>query len=224
MENASKALLIAGGILIAIILLSLFLNMYNKMSSFQKTQQEQKKMEQIQAFNAEYEAFDKKVMYGTDIMTLANKAIENNKTKNATTGEIDYINITLKVTQSYGAKVEIKDLSGHEQTEEYIGELAAKIAKKLGINISKIEFVAGNTYSLGTWKNGSRTDLYMDKNIIDWFSAWAEDKVEQKTTRDGTKIYYIYSALTNFKTSRFKCINVDYDSNGRIREMNFEEY
>ena len=70
MENASKALLIAGGILISIIVISLFVSMYGKMSSLQRTQKEQQEMEQISAFNAEYEAFDKKVMYGTDIMTV----------------------------------------------------------------------------------------------------------------------------------------------------------
>ena len=41
MENAAKALLIAGGILIAIIILSMFLMMYNRMTSIQKAQEEQ---------------------------------------------------------------------------------------------------------------------------------------------------------------------------------------
>ena len=82
MENASKALLIAGGILISIIVISLFVSMYGKMSSLQRTQKEQQKMEQISAFNAEYEAFDKDVMYGADVVTLANK-VKNNNEKNA---------------------------------------------------------------------------------------------------------------------------------------------
>ena len=81
MENASKALLIAGGILISIIIISMFLSMYNRMSSIQKEEAEEKRMEAILKFNAEYEAFDKKIMYGTDVITLANK-IENNNTNN----------------------------------------------------------------------------------------------------------------------------------------------
>ncbi len=88
MENASKALLIAGGVLIAIIIISMFIMMYNRMASIQKAQEEQTKMEQLAAFNAEYEAYNKKVMYGTDVITVINKAIENN---NRYSGNEDYI-------------------------------------------------------------------------------------------------------------------------------------
>lgn len=79
MENASKALLIAGGVLIALIILSLFIMMFNNMSNIQKEQEEQLKIEQITAFNSEFEAYSKKVMYGTDVITLINKVAENNK-------------------------------------------------------------------------------------------------------------------------------------------------
>lgn len=78
MENAAKALLIAGGVLIAIILISMFLLMYNRMASIQKTQEQKKEMEQLSAFNAQYEAFNKKLMYGVDVRTLENKVNENN--------------------------------------------------------------------------------------------------------------------------------------------------
>lgn len=79
MENASKALLIAGGVLIALIILAMLLAMFNSMSNIQKEQEEQIKIEQIAAFNSEFEAYNKKVMYGTDVITLINKVAENNK-------------------------------------------------------------------------------------------------------------------------------------------------
>ena len=83
MENASKALLIAGGVLIALIIIALFLAMFNNMSNIQKEQEEQTKMEQLAAFNSEFEAYNKKVMYGTDVITLINKVAENNKKYNS---------------------------------------------------------------------------------------------------------------------------------------------
>ena len=79
MENASKALLIAGGVLIALIIITMFLLMSNRLSNIQKEQQEMEKTKQLAAFNAEYEAFDRKVMYGVDVITLINKVAENNK-------------------------------------------------------------------------------------------------------------------------------------------------
>ena len=79
MENAAKALLIAGGILIAIIILSMFVMMYNKMINIQNAQEEKTRLEQIAAFNAEYEAYNKKMMYGADVVTLKNKVEEHNR-------------------------------------------------------------------------------------------------------------------------------------------------
>lgn len=79
MENAAKALLIAGGILIAIIILSMFVMMYNKMINIQNAQEEKTQLEQIAAFNAEYEAYNKKMMYGADVLTLKNKVEEHNR-------------------------------------------------------------------------------------------------------------------------------------------------
>ena len=79
MENASKALLIAGGVLIALIIISMLLAMFNNISNLQKEQEEQTRIEQITAFNSEFEAYNKKVMYGTDVITLINKVAENNK-------------------------------------------------------------------------------------------------------------------------------------------------
>ena len=79
MENATKALLIAGGVLIAIIILSMLLMMYNKISEIKNAQEEEKETQQLVAFNSQFEAYNKKLMYGTDVKTLINKVLENNE-------------------------------------------------------------------------------------------------------------------------------------------------
>ncbi len=79
MENASKALLIAGGILIALIIISMLILMFSRIANIKKNQEEQTKIEQLSAFNAQFEAYNKKLMYGVDVITLINKVVENNK-------------------------------------------------------------------------------------------------------------------------------------------------
>lgn len=112
MENASKALLIAGGVLIALIILTMFIVMYNNMANIQKEQEEQTRIEQIAAFNAEFEAYNKKVMYGTDVITLINKVAENNKKYNSNN---DYkITVILNGTVVDSASRLIED--GEEKT------------------------------------------------------------------------------------------------------------
>ena len=102
MENASKALLIAGGVLIALIILTMFIVMYNNMANIQKEQEEQTRIEQIAAFNAEFEAYNKKVMYGTDVITLINKVAERTVKKNGSSEAIKAFNEFKEVITSSG--------------------------------------------------------------------------------------------------------------------------
>lgn len=77
MENASKALLMAGGLFLALLILSTMMYMSSSISGIAKAQDDKKAAEQLAAFNAQYEAYNKKLMYGTDIVTVVNKAKED---------------------------------------------------------------------------------------------------------------------------------------------------
>lgn len=74
MENASKALLIAGGVLIAILILSVLVVTINIINSNQKAKEQALVTEQLVEFNQKYEAYNKKALRGTDIITLKNMA------------------------------------------------------------------------------------------------------------------------------------------------------
>lgn len=79
MENASKALLMAAGILIGLILLTSGVYLFNTIRASQQAKYTNLSEEQILAFNAEFESYDKQRMYGTDVITVLNKARDNNK-------------------------------------------------------------------------------------------------------------------------------------------------
>lgn len=74
MENASKALLIAGGVLIAILIVSVLVVTLNIVNSNQRTREKTLATEQLAEFNQKYEAYNKKALRGTDIITLKNMA------------------------------------------------------------------------------------------------------------------------------------------------------
>jgi len=79
MENATKALLIAGGILIALIIISAAAMVYMNAREFEEQQNSLKKIEQVQKFNQEYEAYNKKELRGVELITIINKAINYNE-------------------------------------------------------------------------------------------------------------------------------------------------
>ena len=110
MENASKALLIAGSILLALMTLSLIIYMSTSTSRMVQAQDEKNATEELVAFNASYEAYNKRRMYGADIITVVNKAIEYNR------GATEKIEIILKTKSDYETTEEIITTDNNGET------------------------------------------------------------------------------------------------------------
>ena len=75
MENATKALLIAGGVLISIILISLLVRTYGNISNIKNQEITEKELQQIESENKEYTKYIGKTVYGTEVITVINRAV-----------------------------------------------------------------------------------------------------------------------------------------------------
>lgn len=79
MENASKALIMAGGILLAVLILGLLMYMWTSVGDYTTQAEEQKKKEQLVTFNKQYEAYQRQLLRGNDIASVINKIRDNNR-------------------------------------------------------------------------------------------------------------------------------------------------
>ncbi|MCI8443906.1 MAG: hypothetical protein HFJ37_01810 [Clostridia bacterium] len=79
MENAVKALTIAGGILIALMILGALLLMFNNLSTYQNQKDASAKTSQITEFNNQFMAYDKQDLTLMDLKSLYNKVSSHNK-------------------------------------------------------------------------------------------------------------------------------------------------
>ncbi len=79
MENASKALLMAGGILIALLIIALLVYSFGSMNSYFTEDEKEQEAEQLEVFNKQYEAYHKKLLRGTEVISVVNKVLDNNK-------------------------------------------------------------------------------------------------------------------------------------------------
>ena len=79
MENATKALIIVANLMLAVIILSVVVYFFENMSILPTEEERVKKTEQARKFNLEYEVYDKKLMYGVDVISALNKANNNNE-------------------------------------------------------------------------------------------------------------------------------------------------
>ena len=79
MENASKALIIAGGVLIALLVISLLVVGWNRLTEYSISQEQIETVEQIIKFNKEFESYNKRVVRGYELISLENLVEDTNR-------------------------------------------------------------------------------------------------------------------------------------------------
>lgn len=197
MENASKALLMAGGILIALLVIGALVLMFNQVGSYEKAQEASKKNSQIADFNKEFERYlDDKGITGADVISLINKVLDyNEKTVKAESG----VDIGKDVDYSIKMSVTITNINGFNDKYAYNNE-SEKVFK-------------GDTISIGE-DTSSRTS----KGLMDNLKAEQELETDSGISKDQLKMLSgMYDSKDNGSTEKIKdkLIELTNDTNYR---------
>ena len=103
MENATKALLIAAAVLVAILIISLGLVVYNRasetVSSVDMSGQE------IQAFNEKFLKYNGKNKRGTEVNALLKTAVNNNLSENTNGNDSKIVEVSGKAAVTKDTKI-----------------------------------------------------------------------------------------------------------------------
>lgn len=221
MENASKALMMAGGVLIGVLVIAVLVFAYSQMQNLPLSEEEQLAAEQLAAFNLEYESYNKDVMYGTDVISVLNKAISNNKKYADNSNYIINISFTIKNEDSANIG---ETVVTYKSTDN-----GATFSKTKSVTTTL--FSKGRTYSLAdNYDNNYRSgDSIVESNKINHLLSKTDteirDPIKANTyNKDGSGNYWYtitYSAFSDFKRSIFRCKEVKYNNEGRINDMHF---
>ena len=216
MENASKALIIAGGILLAIMILALLVSVGISMSDMVGAQDEKILIQQTQEFNNQYLAYNKSVMYGIDVITVANKIIDYNTKIDV--DEETKMNFILKLNEDFNT---IRSTVVYNRD----GTIRSKTSE-----IIKEKSLISGTHELF----GKDNPTLMDNNIINFFhqdsllirdTDMAKEMLSYKIS-EKMRIQHHFedSALQKFKTAIFECEDVGYSEiTGRINSITFKQ-
>lgn len=251
--NMSQALKIAGGLVIALVIIAALMYFFKALSPLQTQIDEIKAFEQTADFNKEFEVYNKNIMYGLDVISVINKAASYNKMYIDTYGDIanfndlkdNYLvdiklsgNIKLKQTiDLYKLKYdyfdgEIKKV--HEvliSDDELNDSIKKEISKKLfGEEVSELI----RDYADKTLNEKSLIDQneekYIDADIYEIIVEPSKDGNMKKTVKNVETEADKWSKATletyvyNFKSKKFKCTNITYSNiTGRITSLTFEE-
>lgn len=213
MENATKALEMAGSVLIGMMIIGMLVFAYTQFSNLKQTEENAKAIEQASDFNMDYEAYNKDGAYGSEILSLANKVVDYN----TRTQEDGYTNIDLSIKlKSLPQNMENNTYnSRYNFSKQMKGEALVESYEKLTSDIKKI----GNetlTAEDGTTKKIVQWEKLSDVTLRSYLSSTSFQKVQQYKD--------LCDAQTDLARKSFKQPTITYDkNNGRITKMEFEE-
>ena len=205
MENATKALEMAAGVLIALLIIGLLAYAYNNLSDEKKIEQSSESAMQASEFNKSYEAFNKSGLQGSEILSLANKIVDYNKKEADKKGyqEIKLsVTINGKITQNEkfftnGIYEKAEDITTeYNKLSDKIKESGEKIVKYNG------KFMTIAELAKQTTRSSQLTTA--ESQLVDDYKAFLNDQ-------------------TGIARKTFEAPTVDYDKNGRITKMSFVE-
>ena len=78
MENASKALLIAGGVLMTMLVIALLIFAWGKFSDFYRKDEDLSEITSLSEFNLQFTNYENREVYGYELISLANKVTDYN--------------------------------------------------------------------------------------------------------------------------------------------------
>lgn len=248
MDNASKALIMAGGVLIGLLIISALVLMFSNLSAYQDTNIESTRDSQIVEFNNKYESYNKQNLRGSELYSLLNMVVDYNRrqTTAGTQSEdgkgwadkgqsiaFEPMKITFKIN-------DIKKLAADTSGNKLITNSTYTIDGNKNIFESEIKETIDNLeseYGKDSLTNLSTnlTRIFIDSNssteqaeAVNKFNSTSKkvratkfsDIAKDSKIRNDVYKYYEY---VQFKRARFNCTKTDYNKNtGRIIELDFE--
>ncbi len=251
MENASKALIMAASVLIALMIIGALILMFNGLSSYQEVGQQNTREDQVIAFNSQFETYNRKNVRGSDLYSLINRVVDYNRRKSTegkgTNDEGQYLAyepMTIKFTIS-----PLEGLTADNKTNQLIKQEIYTISsttndfKNVYSTVENLESKYGGKQTMQNLCTAINKIFITSTNtkdrvqaIINFNSAYGsvvysldslddayiKNKYEEMESNYKQPVYQYYEYV-QFKRARFDCKNTDYnDKTGRIKLMEFE--
>lgn len=227
MENASKALIMAGSLLISLLIIGALVFMYNQFADVQQTKTDVDEEGKLGEYSKKFEDYNR-VIYGSELLSLANLQEDYNKTQASEKG---YTKIEIKVMinkeitgigQFNTGENEIAQFSADRKTiEKKISELATeKYPKKTGKTIKYYSQLSNMEIA----KSFDLLDKINATSDSEYYNALTTNTETSGLMKKLEDYKNLTSSYTEFKNKRFKCTQIKYDqNNGRVTYMKFVE-
>lgn len=228
MENASKALIMAGSILIALLIIGLLVIGYNQISGLEQTRTDTDVNQKMVEYMRQFEQFNR-TLYGSELLSLANLQEDYNTSEAREDVGYDRIEITVQIntgivdsTYYVAGTHSLETIADNQRRLE--NDIASYEQTQRKYNNRSVKYYSQKRY------REIAVDFGMDppSDMADYDIEYYYLRNNSTTTsllneiQEYTNLTAIY---TEFRTGkRFRCTEVEYNnSTGRISSMYFVE-
>lgn len=227
MENASKALIMAGSVLMAVLVIGALMFMYNQLTDVEQTKTDNDELRKMEDYSKHFEEYNRTI-YGSELFSLANLQEDYVKRYKEDEGYTK-ITITVKIKNSIVGTTYFQ--SGTKTIDEILID-KNNIEKEIYNCENKTKFKNKTVKYYSQLTIREIADIYGLSNIYN--SDDTESDIREKMENHGGEIKKLLAAIdeyknkkseyTEFKNKRFECKKVTYNNyNGRVETMYFEE-
>lgn len=246
MENASKALIMAGSVLIALMIIGALLLMFNNLSTYQGSDTQTTREAQVIEFNNQYETYNRKNVRGSDLYSLLNRVVDYNRRKSTKgTGDKDegqylaYMPMTIEFDLKPGGGKQAFYASNSSEhlimSDSYtVNDISNTFEKDIYKDVKDLEDKYGadslNNLVIAESKifiEDRSSDTEKEKAVKNFNSVCKSGNISNfnaiKENSQIRKEVYKYYEYVQFKRAKFNSVKVEYDDKtGRIVYMKFE--
>ena len=214
MENATKAFVMAGGILIALMLLVLVIYSVREWGDSQEAQFREENAQVITDFNKSYLSYEK-TLYGSELLGLVNKMIDYNNSDDVT--ENHYPEMTMKV-HIKGTADDLFTSNRNYNLEDIADTI--KDAMDATVDNPAYNGTSGKGLDSSYWER-------LAKSSSDWnafndlcTALEIDPSIDRNNLQVAAQEYYKY---VQFKRLKFDNTGTTFSDSGRVASMTFEQ-
>ena len=235
MENVTKALLIAGGVLFAILVLTLLVIFHNQISSYYSEEHDAKMIEQVTEFNSKFDNYNAQTIRGNELITVMNRVVDYNRTYSDIQGyQKVVITVDLKNRQNdllYSDDISntdklfknsiITNKNGRDEDISKIAGLASELAESTGIDDTKLQKLSADIATICNKGPNEEDEIRNEK--LQKILGYKNKTFQPSEISNIQKATIKYYQLTQFKRAMFKCTEVVHSQkDGRVNKISFE--
>lgn len=225
MENASKALIMASSVLLALLIIGALVFMYSSLSNLKSTEATSEEVEKLAEYNKQIENFNRSGVYGSELLSLAN-LIDDYNTRQADLKGYQEIKLTINIINHpiSGAKYMKANYTSYQNLLKDFNNLENEVNKWKAGTAKGYTITVGNT-NVTADKISGMTPLALSELIKKANPNVRDIETESQNLRDQAQIYVdLKTEMTEFKNKKFQTPEVSYDKRtGRIIAMTYTD-